>query len=85
LREINKDVPPPDTYDVKRNTDIKTINPKKPCQFGHSFASYRRTCDIQKRIDVNDFSADCQNTSQYYPDLDQAKKRVPSYTMGKAK
>lgn len=31
LREINKDVPPPDTYDVKRNADILPINPKKPC------------------------------------------------------
>lgn len=37
VRELNKDVPPADNYDIKRNTDIAPINPKKPCLFGHSF------------------------------------------------
>lgn len=37
LREINKEVPPPDTYDVKRNVEFAKINPKQPCLFGHSF------------------------------------------------
>ena len=46
MREKSKEVPAPDTYDVKRNVDIAPINPKRPCLFGHSFASYRKTCDI---------------------------------------
>lgn len=57
MREINKAVPPPDTYNVKRNIDIAPINPKKPCLFGHSFQSYRKTCDIQRGIKVFDYNA----------------------------
>ena len=37
VREINKEVPPPDNYDIKRNIDIAPINAKRPCLFGHSF------------------------------------------------
>ena len=37
VREMNNEVPPPDNYDIKRNTDIAPINPKRPCLFGHSF------------------------------------------------
>jgi hypothetical protein len=45
-RELSKEVPPPDTYDIKRNAEFVTINPKKPCSFGQSYDAYRRTCDI---------------------------------------
>lgn len=85
MREINKNVPPPDTYDVKRNTDIKSVNPKQPCTFGHSFQNYRRTCDIQGDIKVYDFSANYSNGAQYYPDVGIAKKQAPLFSQSKAK
>ena len=46
LKEIAKPVPPPNKYDVKRNPEIAEIQPLKRCQFGSTFNSYRRTCDI---------------------------------------
>jgi hypothetical protein len=60
-RELSKNNPAPDNYDIKRNIDIKPINPKQPCLFGHSFASYRRTCDIQPDIKVFDYAANSSN------------------------
>ena len=78
-------MPPPDNYDIKRNIDIKPINPKQPCGFGHSFQSYRRTCDIQSDIKVYDFAADSSNAPQLLPNLNYAKKRNPVYSQGKAK
>lgn len=84
-RELSKIVPPPDNYDIKRNIDIKPINPKKPCLFGHSFQSYRRTCDIQNDIKVYDYAANYANAPQLLPKVDYAKKKHPVYSQGKAK
>ena len=84
-RELSKVVPPPDNYDIKRNIDIKPINPKQPCGFGHSFASYRRTCDIEQGIKVYDYAANMANAPVNLPNVNYAKKRNPVYSQGKAK
>jgi hypothetical protein len=68
-RELAKLVPPPDTYDIKRNIDIIQVNPKKPCSFGTSFQSYRRTCDIQPDIKVYDYSANSANAPHLIPSM----------------
>ena len=36
-RELAKIVPPPNNYDIKRNIEIKPINPRAPCLFGSTF------------------------------------------------
>lgn len=80
VRELSKEVPPPDTYNVKRNADIAKINPKKPCGFGHSYDAYRKTCDIQRDIKVFDFASNHLNQGQYMPSVDQVKKHFPQYS-----
>lgn len=77
--------PAPDCYQVKRNTDIEPVNLKRPCFFGHSYESYRRTCDIQKGVKVFDYAAEKTNAAQYYPNMVHAKKQVPGFSQSKAK
>ena len=62
------------------------INSKKPCTFGHSYEHYRRTCDADHGdIKVYDYAADKSNADQYYPGMNQNKKKWPGYSQGKAK
>ena len=79
-RELSRDTPGPDVYDVKRNTDIKEVNTKRPCLFGHSFEHYRRTCDIQKGIKVFDYAANKSNPAPLYPNVENNKRRFPAFS-----
>ena len=85
VRELSKNNPAPDCYQVKRNADIQPVNLKRPCFFGHSYESYRRTCDIEKGVKVFDYAAEKTNAAQYYPSMSQAKKQVPGFSQSKAK
>ena len=69
VRELSKNNPAPDCYQVKRNTDILPVNLKRPCFFGHSYESYRRTCDIERGVKVYDYAAEKTNAAQYYPEM----------------
>ena len=40
-RELNKVVPAPDNYDIKREIG-KKVNPKQACLFGNSYSKYRK-------------------------------------------
>lgn len=79
-RELSMNNPPPTTYDIKRNIDIKAINPKDPCTFGASFQSYRKTMDIAQEIKVYDFNALKTDKGFKKPNVEQTKKRFPAYS-----
>lgn len=78
--ELAKVVPPPNNYDIKRNIEIKKINPRQPCLFGHTYDSYRKTADFEPGLKVFNYNANHSNTGDYLPDVNQTKKRVPGYS-----
>ena len=84
-RELSKNTPGPDVYDVKRNTDIREVNTKRPCLFGHSFEHYRRTCDLQKGIKVFDYAANKSNPAPLYPNVENSKRRFPAFSQSKSR
>jgi hypothetical protein len=63
VRELSKNNPAPDSYQIKRNIEIEQVDPRKPCQFGNGYKCYRRTCDIQREIRVYDYAADKINAA----------------------
>ena len=83
--ELSKVVPPPNNYDVKRNIDIKAINPRQPCLFGHTYESYRKTADFEPGLKVFNHTANKTNAGDYFPEVTQNKKRVPAFSQSKAK
>lgn len=85
MRQLSQITPGPDNYDIKRNVGIEPINLKRPCFFGHSYNSYRRTCDIQKGIKVFDYAAEKTNAAGYYPNVESTKRHWPGYSQSRAK
>ena len=84
--EVRRNKNPRHAYDIKRNVDIHHVkNTRKPTTFGSSFGQYRRTCDIQSDIKIYDYAADKSNTEQYYPAVQNVKRKWPGYSVGKAK
>ena len=75
--ELSKVVPAANTYDVKRNIDIKKINPKQACLFGSTFSSYRKTCDLEPGIKVYDYNANHTNKGYHYINPEPAKRQFP--------
>lgn len=78
--ELRRNQNPRHVYDVKRNPDIEEVQLKKPCQFGHSYEHYRRTCDVVKDVKIYDYAADKNHGGQEYPVLSQTKRRFPAFS-----
>ena len=67
--ELSKVVPPPNNYDVKRNIDIKKVNPRQACLFGKTYDHYRKTCDVEPGLKVYNKNANYTNTGDYLPEV----------------
>lgn len=70
---------------MKRNADIKPLEPKKPCQFGADWGKYKRTCDIERGVKVYDYAANKQNEAQLIPKVESTKRHWPGYSQSKGK
>jgi hypothetical protein len=83
-RELSKEVPAPNAYDIKRNIELEPLSDRRSCQFGANFQSYRKTMDISK--DVRIYETNSLNVSPPYtlPNVDMVKRKHPSITVGRA-
>lgn len=83
--ELSKVVPAPTNYDVKR--EFSDVRPDKSgaCGFGHGFSRYRKTCDINKDIQIFETSTNPINPGMLKPSVQTTKKHVPTVGIGKAK
>jgi hypothetical protein len=79
-RELSKVVPPPNNYDIKRNIEIEPLREKGVCQFGHSWQSYRKTCDITKDIKIYEKDSRTVNPDDLNPSYEAVKKQNPIYS-----
>ena len=84
--ELRKQNPAPTTYEQDNLFGNKKQHFKTQCHsFKNSYASYRRTCDIQKNIKVFDEQADHETKGlDYEVKVTQTKKRFPAFSSSKA-
>jgi hypothetical protein len=83
--ELSKEVPAPDTYDIKRNGSIEAVRETAHLAT-HNFKSKRNPMELGRKESIyyeTEGKLAC-NPSMTLPTVDLIKRKNPCYSIGKA-